>query len=117
TAADGCDWIADSTQAVPVSPVADDITYRVTIRNNGSTALSNVVAYDVLPYPGDTGVSSGSAATPRGSEFSESLASVSDASANLSLSYSASTNPCRTEVYPGGPAGCDDDWSGTVTGA
>lgn len=117
TAADGCDWIADSAQKVPVSPVADDIKYRVTLRNNGSTALSNVVAYDVLPHPGDTGISSGSASVPRGSEFSEALAAVSDKAANIDLLFSESTNPCRAEVFAGGPTGCDDDWSPAIAGA
>jgi uncharacterized repeat protein (TIGR01451 family) len=112
--ADGCDWVSDSAQAVPVSPVASDITYRVTLRNNGNTALSNVVAYDVLPYVGDTGTSSGSAGTPRGSQFAESVDTVSNVSGNLTLSYSGSTNPCRAQVYPAGPAGCTNDWNGVA---
>jgi len=116
-APDGCDWISDSSSAVPVSPVANDIKYRITLRNNGATALSNVVAYDVLPHPGDTGLTSGGASTPRGSQFTETISAISDASTNLDLTYSASTNPCREEVYPGGPVGCDDDWSGTASDA
>lgn len=115
-APDGCDWIADSSRAVPTSPVATDVTYRVTLRNDGNTALTDVVAYDVLPYAGDTGVSSGSASTPRGSEFAQSLVGVAEVSPNLSLTYSASTDPCRPEVFPGGPPGCADDWHGTAAG-
>ncbi|MGY1550594.1 DUF7507 domain-containing protein [Microbacterium sp. A588] len=116
-AVDGCDWVADTSPAVAVSPVSTDITYRVTLRNNGTTPLSNIVAYDVLPYPSDTGISSGSAATARGSQFSESVAAVSAVSPNLALTYSSSTDPCRSEVYAGGPAGCDDDWGTTAADA
>lgn len=116
-AADGCDWIADSTQAVPVSPVATDIKYRVTLRNNGTSALSNVVGYDILPHPGDTGISGDSALTPRGSDFAESVSGVSDVSSALTLSYSDSTNPCRAQVYVGGPAGCVSDWDESPSGA
>lgn len=116
-APDGCDWISDTTTAVSVSPVATDITYRVTLRNNGTSALSNVVAYDVLPYKGDTGISSGSASTPRNSDFAESVAAVRDVSSKLRLTYSNSTDPCRTEVYPGGPTGCTNDWDDSSSGA
>lgn len=116
-AADGCDWISDTTAAVGVSPVSNDLRYRVTLRNNGNSALSGVVAYDVLPYPGDTGVSASSAATPRGSDFAQSVTAVSDVSAALQLTYSDSTDPCRSEVYPGGPAGCVNAWDGSPAGA
>lgn len=115
-APDGCDWIADSSRTVPVTPIATDITYRVTLRNNGNTALSNVVAYDVLPYEGDTGVSGGSAGTPRESEFAEVVGSVGGVSPSLALTFSASTDPCRPEVFPGGPVGCTDDWGDTAAG-
>lgn len=114
-AAGGCDWISDSSQPVLVSPLETGIRYRVTIQNNGNTALQNVVAYDVLPYPGDMGISAGSATTPRGSQFTQRLSGVSAVSSGLTLSYSASTNPCRDEVYPGAPA-CADDWSVSVDG-
>ncbi|MBV0893939.1 hypothetical protein [Microbacterium sp. NC79] len=116
-AADGCDWLSDSSQAVPISPVATDVKYRVTLRNNGTTSLSNVVAYDVLPHVGDTGISSGSAATPRGSQFAETVQTVPHVSSNLTLTYSESTNPCRSEVYPGGPADCAANWSTEPAGA
>lgn len=114
-AADGCKWISDSSQSVQVSPLETGIRYRVTIRNNGNTALQNVVAYDVLPYMGDVGVSSGSASVPRGSQFAQSLSGVADASAALTLNYSATTNPCRDEVYADAP-GCVDDWDASVDG-
>lgn len=114
-AADGCDWIANSSVLVGVAPSATSIKYRVTITNIGNADLSNVVAYDVLPFIGDTGTTDATAGTPRGSTVEEELASVSNVSAGLTLSYSASTNPSRPEVFTGttDPA----DWGATVPGA
>lgn len=117
TAADGCDWIAQPDILVGVSPTATGIAYRLRLVNTGNSSLSNVVAYDVLPHPGDTGVSAGQASVPRGSDFAEQLSTVGPVSSNVTLSYSESTNPCRAEVYPGGPTGCVNDWSGTAAGA
>ncbi|WP_223627238.1 DUF11 domain-containing protein [Microbacterium sp. EST19A] len=114
-ARDGCEWISDSSRSILVSPLETGIRYRVTIQNNGNTALQDVVAYDVLPYVGDVGVSAGSSTTPRGSRFAESLSDVSEVSSALTLSYSASTNPCREQVYPGAPD-CVDDWDQFVDG-
>ncbi|MFJ7422683.1 hypothetical protein ACIQXD_29390 [Streptomyces uncialis] len=108
-APDGCAWLSDPDQLVGVAPTATDIRYRVTLRNTGNTTLGEVVAYDVLPHTGDRGTSAGTASTPRGSTFDETLDSVSDISANLRLEYSASTNPARPEVNPAAP-GTTDDW-------
>lgn len=116
SAADGCDWLSDPARSVGVAPTTTDIGYRVTIRNGGSTPLTNVVAYDVLPYIGDTGTSAGSASTSRGSTFAETLDSVDAVASGLTLTYSGSTNPCRAEVYASAP-GCVDDWGGTIAGA
>ena len=115
TSADGCDWISDPDTMVPVSTTASDIRYRVTIQNTGNTVISGVVAYDVLPYLGDTGTSAGTADLERGSTFTETLGSVSYDSALINLSFSASTNPCRAEVYPGAP-GCVPGWGMTAAG-
>ncbi|MDO7882569.1 DUF11 domain-containing protein [Antiquaquibacter soli] len=112
--ADGCDWISDPGNAVPVSTVADDIRYRVTVQNTGNTNLTGVVGYDILPYVGDTGTTDSSAATPRGSEFEQTLISVSDVSSNVTLAYSASTQPARPQVYSGG--GTTNDWSASAAG-
>lgn len=112
-AADGCDWIADPSRAVPVPVDASSIKYRISLQNTGNTALGSVVAYDVLPYIGDTGLIPSTAATPRGSDFIQTLTGVSDVSAKLTLSYSASTNPARPEVSP---AGVDNDWSASLAG-
>jgi len=102
----GCQWVANPDIVVGVAPSASEISYRVTLVNAGNTTLSGVVGYDVLPYIGD----------PRGSTFSTVLNSVSSQSANVSLTYSASDNPCRPEVLPTNP-GCTDDWGGTAAGA
>ncbi|MBZ2196747.1 DUF7507 domain-containing protein [Occultella gossypii] len=109
-AADGCDWISDSSTPVQVDPDATDITYRVTVANGGNSPLSNVVAYDVLPHQGDFGTSASTATVPRGSTLDEALAAAPDATGDVALTFSPSTNPCREEVYPGGPAGCDNTW-------
>lgn len=109
-----CTWIADPSRVVPVSTSATGIKYRVTIQNTGNTNLTNVVAYDVLPHPGDTGLTDGTIGTPRNSTFSETLDSVSGVSSNLTLSYSASTNPSRPEVYTG--AGTTNDWNSSPSG-
>lgn len=109
-APDGCDWISEPGALVGVDPDATDISYRVRIVNSGNTALTNIVAYDVLPYPGDVGTSSSLASTPRGSTFQELLSGIV-ASSGVTLAFSDSVNPCRAEVYPGGPAGCVEDWA------
>lgn len=107
-AAGGCDWVAEPGAVVGVDPAATDIEYRVRLVNAGNTSLTNLVAYDVLPYLGDTGTSAAAAATPRGSTFQERLNEIVSAS-GVVIAYSDSTNPCRAEVYPGAPA-CVNDW-------
>lgn len=113
TQADGCDWQANPNVPAKVSPDTADILYRVTITNSGSSTLSNIVGYDVLPYPGDTGVTPG--AGPRGSTFTEKLMSV-PSNTGVNLTFSGSTNPCRPEVNASA-AGCVDDWGTTAAGA
>lgn len=111
---DGCLWISDSTQSVQV-PTESDITYRVVLQNLGNTALSDVVAYDVLPHIGDTGLIPSTQTTPRGSTFQELLKQIDQKTDNLSLAFSSSTDPARPEVNPS--AGGVDDWGTTTTDA
>jgi uncharacterized repeat protein (TIGR01451 family)/fimbrial isopeptide formation D2 family protein len=114
-APDGCNWLSDPAVTVGVSPDATSIKYRVTIKNTGQTNLSNVVVYDVLPYPGDVGTSDASSSTPRGSTVKESLSSLTADSPNgMTIDYSTSTNPPRPEVYSGTTTGT---WGPTVSGA
>ncbi|MGC3952760.1 MAG: LPXTG cell wall anchor domain-containing protein [Propionicimonas sp.] len=109
----GCaTWSADTTtpHAVPVN--VDKVTYRVTITNQGTVALNNVVAYDVLPHVGDTSLTVD--ATPRGSQFPLAIESVT-AGPGVTMAYSASTNPSRPEVNPGA-TGTVDDWNAVAAG-
>ena len=101
-----CTWVSNPDIVVGVDPDATDIAYRVTLRNGGNTTLAGVVGYDVLPWVGDA----------RGSTFAETLSSVTSASSGLTLTYSSSTNPCRTEVLPTNP-GCATGWAAAASGA
>jgi uncharacterized repeat protein (TIGR01451 family)/fimbrial isopeptide formation D2 family protein len=85
--------------------------YGIQWTNTGAPSLDGVVLYDVLPFVGDTGVSGAQAGAQRGTEFAPVLASVDAAPADVTIAYSASTDPCRPEVYPGQPAGCVNDWT------
>jgi len=85
--------------------------YGIHLTNTGAPSLDGLVLYDILPFVGDTGVSAAQATEQRGSQFTPTLARVDLAPAGVTISYSASTNPCRPEVYPGQPAGCVNDWT------
>lgn len=112
-APDGCSWVSGSAASNLVRADAGTAKYRVTVTNAGNTALHDVVAYDVLPYDGDTGLLAG--ATARGSEFTQKLDSVESSSAGLSITASGSTNPARPEVNPGA-TGTTNDWGPVVAG-
>lgn len=101
SAADGCTWVANSSITVGVPPTATSVKYRVTIRNAGNGALTNVVAYDVLPHPGDTGLTDATIAIPRNSSVVEQVSSVSDLTGGVVLAYTTSVNPPRPQVYTG----------------
>lgn len=109
----GCIWSSDPSTPVEVAATADDIQYRVTVIN-GATIANGVVLYDVLPHEGDVTLLSGA---PRGSVITESLGEITSASPGLTFAYSGSTDPCRPEIDPSGPAGCDPDWSAGAGGA
>ena len=113
-ASDGCDWVANPGTIVGVTPGASSIKYRVILSNIGNSTLTNMVAYDVLPYIGDTGTSTATATTPRGSTVQETLATVSNATSGVALAYSTSTNPPRPEVYSGATSGI---WTAPLVGA
>lgn len=84
--------------------------YGLSWLNTGAPTLEGVVLYDIFPFVGDTGVSGAQAGEQRGSQFQPLLASVGTAPDGVTVSFSASENPCRPEVYPGQGA-CDDDWT------
>ena len=91
-----------------------EAAYEIIWTNTGAPTLSGVVLYDVFPHVGDTGVSGGQATEQRGSEFRPRLETMEAAPAGVTISYSASQNPCRPEVYPAQPAGCDPEWTTDV---
>jgi len=83
--------------------------YTIVWRNTGTDTLNDPVAYDILPYVGDTGVSGGQANDPRDSQFQVAFDSITHLDPGVSVEYSDSNNPCRPEVYPSDPD-CVDDW-------
>lgn len=119
---------------VPAGEVAkidpgSDGAYRFTISNAGNAPLTKVVAYDILPHPGDTGVGPASSQA-RGSSWQPYLNStnwtfqsikeksgqdpeISEVPASdITIQYTTVDNPCRGEVMSvggtmnDGPAGC-----------
>jgi fimbrial isopeptide formation D2 family protein/uncharacterized repeat protein (TIGR01451 family) len=86
--------------------------YRMEITNTSNVSISNLVVVDILPYIGDKGVIDN---TGRQSKWQPNLVGEVTAPAlPLTVYYSKSTNPCRPELVPGGPAGCDPSWSTTL---
>ena len=119
---------------VPAGEVAkidpgSDGEYRFTIANAGNAPLTKVVAYDILPHPGDTGVGPASSQA-RGSSWQPFLnstnwtfQSIKEKSgqdpetseipaSDITIQYTTVENPCRGEVMSvggamnDGPAGC-----------
>jgi uncharacterized repeat protein (TIGR01451 family) len=82
----------------------------VSWQNVGAPALNGVVLYDVFPHVGDTGVSGDQADESRGSQFRPVLAGPVVVPPGVTVSYSASVDPCRPEVFVGQGA-CTDDWT------
>ncbi|MGK0722333.1 DUF7507 domain-containing protein [Leucobacter sp. W1478] len=102
-------WSGGNSVAVSGSGTAE---YLLRWENGGQPALSNIVLYDLLPAPGDTGALTGNASDPRGSDFAPVFTGVISQSAtnNVVVAYSAQANPCRPEVFPTNP-GCVNDWT------
>ena len=119
---------------VPVGQIAEidpgaDGAYRFTIANTGNAALTNVVAYDILPHLGDVGVGPAASQT-RGSSWRPHLNSTNWSfqsikektghdpvvsavpASDITVEYTTVDNPCRGEVMSvggamnDGPAGC-----------
>ena len=115
-------------QIAEIDPGADG-AYRFTIANTGNTALTNVVAYDILPHLGDVGVGP-AASQARGSSWRPHLNSTNWSfqsikektghdpvvsavpASDITVEYTTVDNPCRGEVMSvggamnDGPAGC-----------
>lgn len=101
--------------------------YKLDITNGANTPIKNVVAYDILPFVGDTGVGPASG-QQRGSAWQAQLTGPVDLSGlpsavrgQTTVQYSTSSNPCRGEVItagapmPSAPAGCTNDWTTSVS--
>ncbi|MBK7894233.1 MAG: isopeptide-forming domain-containing fimbrial protein [Anaerolineaceae bacterium] len=88
------------------------VDWRMVITNTSNVTATNITAYDVFPYIGDTGTIDLSS---RGSQWRPHLIfPITDTMGlPMTISYSQSSNPCRPEILPSGPAGCTDDWSET----
>ena len=115
-------------QIAEIDPGADG-AYRFTISNTGNAALTNVVAYDILPHLGDVGVGPAASQT-RGSSWRPYLNSTNWSfqsikektghdpvvsavpASDITVEYTTVDNPCRGEVMSvggamnDGPAGC-----------
>ncbi len=116
----------------PADATIDDFEYNLRIFNEGNVPMLEYVLYDILPYYGDKGSGGTLVNEPRNSEFRAMLTGpVSFISgpapldvSDFSIKYSASTNPCRPEVfdkdpilYPNTPAGCTNDWMDAAAAA
>jgi len=100
-------WSGAGQTAVLASGAAE---YRIRWQNNGTPTLSNIVLYDVFPHVGDTGTIVGQTGL-RGSGFTPIFDGLTSAiPARVTVDYTASTNPCRPEVYPG-LTPCVNDWT------
>lgn len=104
---DADDTFRSSPHVGSIGAVDGTAGYQLSWTNNGATALTDSVLYDLLPGVGDVEAIAGAAG--RGSTFPVALASVDATPAGVTLAYSTSLNPCRPELGVG--SGCDDDWS------
>ncbi|WP_167143930.1 SdrD B-like domain-containing protein [Canibacter zhoujuaniae] len=89
-------------------------TFRLNVTNEGNTPLKNVIAYDLLPFVGDTGVGPAHM-LPRESEWTPDLTGPVKIASNgvtAEVRYSTSNNPWREEVTgTGGAAALPADFN------
>lgn len=98
----------DSGLTVP-SGQAD---YELRITNTGGVALKELTVIEILPHIGDRGVVD---LSERNSEWAPFLVGAVAAPAGVDVFYSTSGNPCRDELTPGLPAGCEaPGWMATL---
>ncbi len=103
------DWIAYPGKGL--SAPGGKADYRLVLKNTGGVVLTNMTMIDILPKIGDKGVID---TNPRGSQWSPYLAGPVVAPPGVTVSYSLSSNPCRDELTPGLPAGCQTpNWTTT----
>ncbi|WP_055544041.1 DUF11 domain-containing protein, partial [Streptomyces kanamyceticus] len=104
------------------STAGGTVEYRTVLGNMGNTDLTNVVAYDLLPAPGTSGVTSGRYGDDATSEWRPVLTGPIDAgTAPVTITYSEKADPCRPEMdnTPDGsaPFHCDGKPDPTFVGA
>ncbi len=80
--------------------------YQLIVRNRGNVEIDSVIIIDVLPHVGDTGVIDLSS---RLSRWSPNLVGPVNAPSGVTVFYSTSLNPCRSDemLVTSGPVGCD----------
>ena len=81
------------------------LDYRLIVENTGNIAMTNVVVVDILPFLTDTGVID---LSQRDSAWQPQLIGAVQAGNGIIVKYSIEENPCRTEVLPSNPPGCQD---------
>lgn len=90
------------------------ISYRMTVRNDSPDAVTDFVAYDRLPTPGDGYVLRPD--TPRDSGWTPSLVEpIVSSDPAVVVEYSTATDPCRPALL-GGTGACAAAWSTTFPG-
>ncbi len=90
------------------------VDWQLVITNTSNVSVTNLVVVDILPFVGDTGVIDPQA---RLSDWRPNLQTnvTGPFAVPLTIYYSTEGNPCRPEVVPSGPAGCDDpNWTTTL---
>ncbi|MEI5099483.1 hypothetical protein RB200_13880 [Streptomyces sp. PmtG] len=81
------------------STIGGTVEYRTVLGNMGNTALTNVVAYDLLPAPRTTGVTSGRYGDDVTSQWRPTLTGpIAVGGAPVTLTYSTEADPCRPEM-------------------
>lgn len=85
------------------------LRYDLIVKNTGNVPMTNLVVVDILPYINDTGVIDPSL---RESEWQPYLIGAVQAGSGITVYYSTEENPCRTEVLPTNPSGCQSpEWT------
>ncbi len=86
--------------------------YKLFVRNVGNVPIKNLEVIDILPFIGDRGVVD---SLPRLTQWRPNLAGPITAPAGVTVYYSQSGNPCRPNLVPSGPVGCElPNWSATL---
>ncbi|MDH6577631.1 SdrD B-like domain-containing protein [Kitasatospora sp. MAP5-34] len=96
-----------------------DISYRMTVQNDSPEAVTDFIAYDRLPAPGDGYVLN--PGTSRGSSWTPSLTvPLTSSDPSVVIEYATDPNPCRPASLPTTPANAPCNagaqWSATFPG-